>query len=102
MAYQVEKRTKTRYTTQEVLNYILEGGEDSDLSGLSDSENENEELVNQSSEIGVGHEDEDGGEDGTDDDEVISQGHSQVQRKHAPDSEAHETVTGPSSADNHT
>ena len=61
---------------------------------------ESEKLVNQASEIGVDHEDEGG--DGTDDDEVISQGHSQVQRKHAPDSEAHETVTGPSSADNHT
>jgi hypothetical protein len=44
MPSQLERRTKTRYTTEEATNYIIFGGEDSELSDLSDSDHENEEI----------------------------------------------------------
>ncbi len=48
MAFQVERKNKIRYTTEEVVNYFLAPGDDSDLSGLSDSDdNEIQESLNE-------------------------------------------------------
>ena len=99
MAFQVERKNKIRYTTGEVLNYLLAPGDDSDLSGLSDSDdNEIQESLN---ETDVVWDDQNETVEDNINAEREIESHAQAIREHTGASvpSTHAVVAGPSSFD---